>query len=104
MSNSLCAVCSHWISRFVGFDKPVAKVSTACGNAEEGRAVADGEVGAQAVDKNDDTAITFFLDEDRVSGLHAKTQDLSTSPPGTTMDTIAQWLKSFFMTEGRSEP
>jgi len=79
VNNSLCTVCSHWISRFVGFDKPVAKVSTACGDDEEGWAVADGVVGTQAADKNDDTVITLFLNEDRVSGLHGTMQDLSPS-------------------------
>ena len=79
ISNSLCAVCGHWISRFVGFDKPVAKVSTACGNDEEGWAVAEGVVGTQAADESNDTVITLFLDEDRVSGLHGTTQDRSPS-------------------------
>jgi hypothetical protein len=87
---------------FVGFDKSVAKVSTACGNDEEGCAVAEGVVGARAADGNNDTVITLFLDEDRVSGLHGTTQDLS--PSGTRMDRIAQWLKSIFVMEGRSEP
>ncbi|KAE9394934.1 hypothetical protein BT96DRAFT_167133 [Gymnopus androsaceus JB14] len=67
MSGSKCMVCQKKVIQYVGYDKPLPKVSMG-GGSEGNWWESESQIGG--LEAGSDKVITMLLDEDRVCGLH----------------------------------
>lgn len=75
LSNSRCFVCEEAVSRMVGFQKPLPRVSAGCGSDGDWMSVEEQIDGVSSDDILTDSAnvVTLILDDDRVSCLSGST-------------------------------
>jgi hypothetical protein len=72
INGSKCPTCDEPVGAFVGFKKPIAKVSPGRGSSGNWWTI-EKQIEGLSVDKRDtENVVTLFLDEDRVSSLHGK--------------------------------